>query len=234
MPDAVSAFDGSAPAGVPAWEWDRDLCAPFVDLLPVSGASISVFGRGGNPSTVCVSDALAARLDTMQFELGEGPRWEAARTGRRVISADVMRDPHPDWPVFGARAAALDVGALFAFPIKTGPVMMGVVDLYRRTPGILDVAATTRALSLARRVVVPAVQEALRSAEMHSGDETARAPALRREVHQAAGMVFVQLGVTIDEALALLRAYAFTHDRALDDVARDVVNRIVDFRHLPD
>ncbi len=233
MTDAVSAPDGP-PTGVPGWEWGDDLCAPFVSLLPVSGASISVFRDGGNHSTVCSSDAVAARLDAMQFELGEGPRWVVARTGQPAISADVAGDPHPDWPIFGARMAALGVGALFAFPIMTGAVMMGVVDLYRRTPGRLDRTATSQARSLARKVAVPAVRKALRAADEYDSAEHPRAPALRREVHQAVGMIFVQLDVTTAEALALLRAHAFATDRTLEDVARDVVARRIDFRQLPD
>ena len=164
MTDAFQAWGRTPPAGIPEWEWGEDLCAPFVDLLPVSGASISIFRRGGNSTTVCTSDPLAQRLDAMQFGLGEGPRWVVARTGKPSISADVAHESHPDWPVFGAAIAALDVGALFAFPILTGPVLLGVVDLYRRTPGPLDREATSQALSLARKVAAPAVQEALRSA----------------------------------------------------------------------
>ena len=47
----------------------------------------------------------------------------------------------------------------------------------------------------------------------------------RYELYQAQGMVMVQLGVTLVEALAVLRAYAYSHDRDLADVARDVVTR---------
>ena len=44
-------------------------------------------------------------------------------------------------------------------------------------------------------------------------------------VHNAAGAVSIQLGVTITEALVRLRAYAFSNDRPLRDVAEDVVAR---------
>jgi AmiR/NasT family two-component response regulator len=44
-------------------------------------------------------------------------------------------------------------------------------------------------------------------------------------VQNAAGMVSVQLGVSVTEALIRLRAYAFSHDRPIDDVARDIVSR---------
>ena len=44
-------------------------------------------------------------------------------------------------------------------------------------------------------------------------------------VHNAAGIVSVQEGISVTEALIRLRAYAFSHGRLLADVARDVVAR---------
>ena len=51
----------------------------------------------------------------------------------------------------------------------------------------------------------------------------------RAEVHQAVGMVLVQLEVTPQEALARMRAYAFLHQRLLIDVAHDVIARRLRF-----
>jgi hypothetical protein len=47
----------------------------------------------------------------------------------------------------------------------------------------------------------------------------------RVEIDQATGMLTVQLGVTAAEAFARLRAYAYTEDRRLADVASDIVAR---------
>jgi hypothetical protein len=44
-------------------------------------------------------------------------------------------------------------------------------------------------------------------------------------VHNAAGMVSVQAGISVAEALIRLRAFAFSHDRQLADVAQDVIDR---------
>ena len=49
----------------------------------------------------------------------------------------------------------------------------------------------------------------------------------RAEVHQAAGMVSVQAGVSLGEALVLLRARAFASERAVVELARDVLARVV-------
>jgi hypothetical protein len=49
------------------------------------------------------------------------------------------------------------------------------------------------------------------------------------EVHQATGMLIVQLGVDAATALVRLRAYAYAHDRRLSEVAGDVVARRLRF-----
>ena len=51
------------------------------------------------------------------------------------------------------------------------------------------------------------------------------------EVYQATGMVMAQLDVPAETALSRLRAYAFVHDRTIDDIARDVVARRLRFRN---
>jgi hypothetical protein len=48
-------------------------------------------------------------------------------------------------------------------------------------------------------------------------------------VHQAAGMVSVQLEVRVEMAFARLRACAFAHDRRLSEAARAVVERRLPF-----
>jgi AmiR/NasT family two-component response regulator len=48
-------------------------------------------------------------------------------------------------------------------------------------------------------------------------------------VYQATGMISVQLGVTLEEAFVRLRAHAFAASTPLDNVARDVVRRLLRF-----
>jgi len=204
------------------------LCDLYVELVPVSGASITVFRHPGAQATICASDELSAALDQLQFDLGEGPRWETARTGLASQSLNLLHDAHPKWPIFGAAAAKLGVGAIFSFPISMGTQMFGVADLYRQLPGPLDAEATVRARNVSRQVAAPAAQFARRSASS-AEEAVGAAAALRREVHQATGMILMQLETDATAALAALRAYAFAHGRSVDDVARDVVARRIDF-----
>lgn len=51
----------------------------------------------------------------------------------------------------------------------------------------------------------------------------------RAVVHQATGMIAVQLDSSLDDAIARLRSEAFAGRRSLYDLARDVVARRVRF-----
>ena len=53
------------------------------------------------------------------------------------------------------------------------------------------------------------------------------------QVHQATGMILVQLGVDAGAAFARLRAHAYAEGRRLGDVARDVVERRLRFEPDP-
>ncbi|WP_375400024.1 GAF and ANTAR domain-containing protein [uncultured Amnibacterium sp.] len=212
------------------------LCAPFLDHLPVTGLSVSVVSDSGSQSTVGTSDLIAARLDELQFELGEGPTSDVLLLGRPVLTPDLADDRvRRDWPVFGVAALGTGARALFSFPMLNGVFTVGVVSLYSVLPRPPWSDAEVRtATGLVRATTGPAVQLATRSAT-DEARPTERLPAeMRREVHQASGMLMVQLDCSIAEATSRLRAYAFSRDRPIDMVARDVVTGMLDFRMVDD
>lgn len=200
------------------------ICRACVDGLEVDGASISVLTATEARETLSATDDTAQLLEELQFTLNEGPCVEAATTGNPVLVPDVQDTTDTArWPVFAAAVAEQTDGrALFALPLQWGAVNLGVLDLYRRLPVTLSDAQ--------RRDAIGAADVATLMMLGHRTDPGGEswldgAVASRAEVHQATGMVLVQLGVTAPEALARLRAYAFVHERLLIDVARDVVAR---------
>jgi len=46
-------------------------------------------------------------------------------------------------------------------------------------------------------------------------------------------MILVQLDTTATDAFIRLRAHAFASGRTVEDIAHDVVTRVLDFRDLP-
>ena len=64
-------------------------CEVFIDVFPVSGAAVSTVGEVLGSETLAASDERAARLDELQFDLGEGPCWDAMRSGTAVLQPDI-------------------------------------------------------------------------------------------------------------------------------------------------
>ena len=205
-----------------------DLCSPFLRVLPVTGVAISTLGGPFGTETVCASDASAARLDELQFDLGEGPCWDALATRRPVLSSDIRQHGNPAWPVFVQTIKETDVRGLFSFPMVIGTLDIGAVDLYSRHPRALtgpQIEDATMLVGIAARQVLRRV---LLSQTMKS-DPDADEGYSRRVVHQATGMVLAQLNVGASDALLLLQGYAFSHSRTVREVADDVVARKLDF-----
>jgi hypothetical protein len=178
---------------------------------------------------VCASDAVAARIDELQFDLGEGPRWEALQTRRPVLLPDVRRGPHAAWPVFAESLLELDVSALFVFPLALGALDIGVAELYRSESGPLSPAEQPTALQLADAATWLLLRQLLNLAPGDGTDAPVDdSPLSRREIHQATGMVLAQAGTSARDALLLMRACAFAQGRTVREVARDVVSRGLD------
>lgn len=212
---------GAAPGEIPG-----RLCTVAVELLPVTGASVSL-RSDGMPVQLSASSDQASHLSEIQATLGEGPCTYAAQTGAPVLASDLTngRDAHR-WPILAQQAAAAGVQAVYSLPLGSDAVCVGTLDLYRRTPGGLT-AEELRTAELVAGVMTAALMALPRGEENGHGGEEPWLSGLATdhdEVYQAIGMIMVQLGVASEEALARLRAHAFSHDRTALEVARDVVS----------
>ena len=198
--------------------------------LPVSGAGMSLMTEDGPAGTVAATDGPARELEELQFALGEGPCVDASRTGRPVLQPDLARTAPARWPAFADGASAAGLGAVFALPLRVGAIRLGVLDLYRDTVGRPLPGRAGRGPGLRRRGDRPAAAPA--------GPGRRHGPAAgslnvlddRAEVHQATGAVCVQAGVSLADALVLLRARAYTEQRLIRELARDVLDGLVHFR----
>lgn len=202
----------------------RRLCQACLELLPVDGASVSVMSDTDHRETLYASDEVIAHVEAVQFSLGEGPCFEAFHAGWPVLVPDLPAAVTVSWPLFAAEMAGQPVGAIFAFPLQTGAIRIGAMDLYRRSPGWLTASQVAIALH-----AVDIATLALLAVQAGALDEDGQAwtdlPLHREQVHQATGMVIAALNIPAAHALARLRGYAFATGRLVDDVARDLVAR---------
>jgi hypothetical protein len=214
-----------------AHERKTSLAAPFVTVLPVSGASVSVLSAQIGQNTIATTDTVASRLDELQFDLGEGPCWEALASRRAVLEPDVQSIDSTRYPQFTLALRSDSVGssvrAMFAFPLVVGSLDIGAVDLWVENEGSLDeqqVLDASELADIAARQVLRRVIGTL--PELTNADDSILS---RRQIHQATGMVLVQLDITADDAALLLRAHAFATNRTLRSIANDVVEHRLDF-----
>jgi hypothetical protein len=106
-----------------------------------------------------------------------------------------------------------------------GDVGLGAMNLYRNRPGPLSTDQHADALvmaDVAARAIITMQSTATPGA---LGAQLEAGGNFRFVVHQASGMVSEQMGIPVDEALALLRAHAFVDGRSVAEVAHEVVER---------
>ena len=212
-------------------ERSRYICLLCSQLLGVTGAGISLVTATGNRGVVCATDEVSARIEDLQFTLGEGVCVEAVTSGVPVMVDDLHGSDAAAaerWPAFMEGVAAAGVRAVFALPLRVGVVSVGALDLYRDVPGALTKGQLSAAMTAADAAAAALLQLDTGSASSFADSADGRAT-YQLQVHQASGMVMVQAGVTIEEAFLLLRAHAFAVGRPVADVARDVVERRLRF-----
>jgi hypothetical protein len=207
-----------------------DVCAVAVSSAQLTGAWLAA-ARGGDPDFVmCVTDMVSERLAELQLTLGEGPCHDVLASAAPVLAADLGdAESLRRWPWFTSAARQLGAEAVFVFPLIVGAIRAGVLGLYRGTPGSLPDRQLGDLLILADAATVMLLDSAHGDAGNEDGawlDGQARDLAVHRaEIDQATGMLTVQLDVPAAEAFARLRAYAYSQDRRLADVAGDIVTR---------
>ncbi|MGV9819833.1 GAF and ANTAR domain-containing protein [Nocardia xishanensis] len=202
-------------------------CRAAVQVLPVQRAAIMIDERDVGVQPWCTSDEIAARVETVQATVGEGPAVDAVATGVPVSVIDLTENCGR-WPGFAAALAREPVsGAMTAMPLRLGAVRFGALDLYRANPGRVDGAMIAAGLHVADIITAHLVSAGSDCAE-HAG-EWLRRPLASASIHQAAGMVIAQRGVGAAEAYAILRTYAVGQRISLAEAADRVLRRSVRF-----
>ena len=114
-------------------ERSRHICQLCAQLLGVTGAGISLVTAAGNRGVVCATDEVSARIEDLQFTLGEGACVEAVQGGVPVMVND-LHEPGEvaveHWPAFMEGAAAAGVRAVFALPLRIEGISVGALDLF--------------------------------------------------------------------------------------------------------
>ena len=196
------------------------VCRACQELLDADGVALTIGYNSDSRVTLCTTDDVSARLEDLQEVLGEGPGTEAAAAGH-LVRGKLPSGRHDRWPMLSeAVRSQLHPVHVLALPLAVGPDPIGVLTLHRDNP-----------FSPEEEQIAQFLADAIGAAILRDSDGHGEAPSqpwlTRSRVHMATGMVVAQLGIAPEDALALIRAYAFAYDQTLTRVAEEIVERRV-------
>jgi hypothetical protein len=197
-----------------------------VAVLPVEGAGLSMLTDLRVP--LGASDEMVDQAEALQTTLGEGPCLSAAATGRPLV-ADLAAMA-AKWPVFSQEfLTQTPYRSVASVPLRVDDSrMVGALDLYSTRSEQLDLdfvgeigaeVADPVAAMLFGGLALPADADPLTEVVWLNHERTNQ----RMQVWVAVGILMERGRLTNPDALAVLRAYAFSHEMTLDAVAADLV-----------
>jgi GAF domain-containing protein len=209
-------------AHLPPGDLDQTLnriTAAAVAVLPhVTMSSISVKHADGSLETVAPTDEVLREVDGTQYELQEGPCYEAATNTGNVVAADLVTDER--FP--GYRQTALDAGirAQVGLRLFDRDGSQGALNLYSDRRGAFE--------DLGSLADLFREQSAVALAYAHEIQDLREAIATRQLIGQAVGVVMERYRLNDQRAFAFLARLSQARNIKLRVVAEEIVRDMTD------
>lgn len=139
-----------------------ELVVASAQVAGADGAAVALLTSNARArDLLCATDAVAARIDELQFTVGHGPCVQAFVDHAPVLVPDLAdRAAVVRWPVFATEVLGeLGVHGVFAFPVVAGGARVGVLELYRYAMEPLSETDFEAAVVLAERLGPTVVEE---------------------------------------------------------------------------
>lgn len=193
------------------------ITAAAVRVLPdVTMSSISILHADGSLETVAPTDQLLCDIDATQYELREGPCYEAATEEGNVVSTDLAVDER--FPRYRETALEAGIRAQVGVRLFDSNASSGALNLYSDRAGafedlgsLADLFREQSAMALAYAAEVHSLREAVQS---------------RQLIGQAVGVVMERYGLNDQRAFAFLARLSSTRNVKLRVIAQEVVSEM--------
>lgn len=202
--------------------WVGVVCDVVVEQVRVDAAAVTVRSTARAQELVAATGQLAREIEELQYTVGEGPGVEAFDIRGPVLVAD-LTSMAEQWPGFADAATGNGAAAVFAFPLQTGAIRLGTLDLYRQRPGGLSPHELADAAALAE-LATTALLTDTRGADIAPWAR-GTSPGHYDDVNIATGMLAAELRISLEDAFLRLRAHAFSHNQPILDVSRAILAR---------
>lgn len=208
--------------GLETWSGDA-LCVAARELMEADGAALCLADETDH-TVIGVDPASLGPVADVPSDDGNGPCLDAVRTGR-VVVADLGDGAVATWPAFARTATDLGYRSSCSWPLQLGAIRLGAFTVFRGDAQLPDEVTVRRGSSFA----LAATELVLLTNDPSSPTSIAAildgSIERRAVVHQATGMVSVQLGVGLADALSVLRARAWAEGQSITELATAVVSR---------
>ncbi|MEQ1874824.1 MAG: GAF and ANTAR domain-containing protein [Ilumatobacteraceae bacterium] len=197
------------------------LTARCVELLDAAAAGILLADSDGHLRVIGASTEQIGLLELFQIQNDRGPCLDCYRTGEVVVHSNLnARSPWTDFAVESVRAGYPSVCAV---PLRLKAQILGCLNLFMSETVELSATDLALAQALADVASIAIIQDqATRDAAIREG-QLQYALNSRITIEQAKGMIAERSQTDMDNAFALLRTYARSHNQRLTDVAEGLV-----------
>lgn len=192
-----------------------------IQLLDVAAAGLLLADSTHQLHLMTATSARTAELELFQLQSDEGPCLDCYAAGTSMSVADLSSEAHR-WPRFVAAATEAGFLSVHTVPMRAAGMVLGALGLFGTSIGELGPADLAVGQTLAHIASVAILQEQAPAPEgvmprLHA------ALASRVVVEQARGVLRSHLGVSIEDALTLLRSYARSRGEHITEIARRMV-----------
>jgi len=185
------------------------------DTVPgADHASITTRRPDGGLETLAATSELVRTADTLQYELHEGPCYDAVTSGGLCYAPDLSRAER--WPRFGRRAAELGLRAQLGIRLSQDGGTVNGLNLYSHTPNGFDHTDGLPQLFASHAGI--ALGYATELQHLHVAIDS------RETIGKATGIVMERYDLTSERAFEFLIRMSQHSNTKLRDVAAKIVS----------
>ncbi|WP_218190845.1 GAF and ANTAR domain-containing protein [Pseudomonas sp. SID14000] len=197
-----------------------------VELLHADAAGLILVDPQGKLQVLASTTDQARVLELFELQNSQGPCLDCFRTGRPVVNVG-LAEVAARWPRFQAATTAAGFRSVHALPLRLRGQVIGAMNLFCKDRSSLTDDDVSVGQALADVATIGLLQErTVRHSEIVA-EQLQAALNSRVLIEQAKGVLAERSGVDVDEAFALLRAYARSNGSQLSAVAVAVISGTV-------
>jgi GAF domain-containing protein len=177
---------------------------------------VSIVHRDGKVETVAATGQLVWELDSLQYELGEGPCVTALREAPMVVAENIRHDQR--WPRYVPKAAQMGLRAQAGFQLYVEEETLGGLNFYSTQSEEIDPDALTIGELFGTHAAL-ALGRARRESQLNEAIGT------RSIIGTAIGLLMERYELNHERAFQFLVRASSTSNIKLRDIAQELVDQ---------